>query len=175
VSCVNYKVQNFTYYVSVPEGGFTSIDGINRAFDDAFESSKTKQRLYHMNPKNHDDVMNTISHVECGIRKCKPEWDSIWTKMCNEHDGFAKDTMMSCIVNALHPDYRDTLPNLEAVDLSPDAVFGEPFPDSFHKYLQQNDNDIEQNSQSFSRSLPPEFEELYQKNLQSLGDNCYNI
>lgn len=69
--------------------------------------------------------------VEC-MGLCKgyqTDWQSFITKFQTACDGVTSDKMVACITIALHPKFmRQYGYALRGVDLSPEAVFGEPFP-----------------------------------------------
>ncbi len=121
---VNERASNECYYIKQPLGEpFTDIWDVNRAFDDAFEQSKTSQRMY-MQRDNHDVVGDLFWNHD--------EWSAVSDAFFRPSNrGYMQDKIVASVNVFLHPEYLDDYPCITAkgVDLSDMAVFGKRFPD----------------------------------------------
>lgn len=118
VDFVNYKAENFKYYIEPKKpDGYDSISEITKAFDEAFEKSKTARRLYRYEENKNLKLENIIDQ-----NLIKPEWSEIKSTI-ERIDGKNGDRMMASLSAMVFPKYKDRLPTLRNFDLNPDLYF----------------------------------------------------
>lgn len=152
VDYVNFKAQNFTYFIYKSDG-FTSLNEINTAFDESFDNSKSHKRnctfLWQYSAPS-----NSIYEQ---IKQSK--WKSIKEKILNTNNGITTDKMMASIVLYLHPEYQNYLSDINIHDLSAQNIFNEPFPDSPEETKLK-----EQRQQELTKKAEEYFKDILEKN-----------
>lgn len=120
VDYVNEHITNYTYQIKKNQHKIETFDDVIDAFDQAYEDAITSRtRTYIRTRNNPDDVMELLR---------KPEYDDIFTKICEEKNPYEKDKMIASLTLHLHPEYVEKLPSLNRIDLSPTTVFGHELP-----------------------------------------------
>lgn len=121
IDYVNNARLNTTYQIKDTTTPIQSMDDIIFLFDTAYDEALTSRpRLYYRNRNNDDEVMNLLR---------KPEYDNIFTQICNEKNPYEKDKMIAALTLHLHPEYENSLPALEHIDLSATTLFHQNLPD----------------------------------------------
>lgn len=122
VDYVNTMIQTCEYKIGKSNGNglYSSIDEINKAFDEKFEKSKSMQRTVNIFSPN-----KTIALLN------NSEWNSIknqvTTLMAKENTpncGFKMDEMMASLALYQYPEYSKILPKEWQEKLSSKSVFG---------------------------------------------------
>ena len=120
VNYVNENITNYTYQIKKNQLPIETFNDIIEAFDQAYDESITsRKRTYIRHKNNKDDVMDLLR---------KPEYDDIFTQICNEKNPYEKDKMIAALTIHLHPEYKDALPALEHIDLSATTLFHQDLP-----------------------------------------------
>lgn len=122
---VNDRAKNEYYYLRQPLGKpFVDILDVNKAFDIAFEESKTSRRMYMQ--RNNDDFVGDLLWNQ-------PEWDEVSNLFFSSANyGYMQDKLVAAVNLYFHPDYIKDYPCIRAkgLNLSGEALFGMPFPDN---------------------------------------------
>lgn len=118
VDFINYEAENLEYYIKAKKpDGFCSISEVMKAFDEAFEKSKTEHRAYCF--QTYKD-----SQLKCIIDQnlTKPEWNEI-RNVISRPIGKEGDKIMASLSTIIFPKYIDRLPTLRNFDFNPDLYF----------------------------------------------------
>lgn len=120
VDYVNENTKNYTYQIKKHQLPIETFNDVINAFDQAYDEAITsRKRTYIKNKNNKDEVMDLLR---------KPEYDDIFTQICNEKNPYEKDKMIAALTLYLHPEYKNSLPELEHIDLSPTTLFHQELP-----------------------------------------------
>lgn len=122
VDIVNDKMQKSSYFVH-QDTPFTSLDEIERAFDDAYDASFMTKRMYVVNRNiEHDAVKRYMrDHADCR---------SVYL---SADDPLEQDRCIAAINCKIHPEYLKLYPALTALDLSYESVITKPYRVRLHQ------------------------------------------
>lgn len=103
---------------------FTSIEEIEKAFEQAYIRSFQTKRIY--------DPTNKINKNDENI-SLMTKIPEIISKFQNCKTGYEQDTIMACIACHLHPEYKQKYQTLQSIDLSPEMILDMSLPkESFY-------------------------------------------
>lgn len=111
LNIVNNKMMTSSYFVeqSTP---FTSLQEVEDAFDDAYDTSFTKDREYYVGSEHTQDAVKQYMQTHKDARK-------VYLSL---HDSLEKDRCIAVINLKLHPEWLEQYPALKDMDLSYEHV-----------------------------------------------------
>ena len=111
LNIVNNKMMASSYFVeqSTP---FTSLQEVEDAFDDAYDTSFTKDREYYVGSEHTQDAVKQYMQTHKDARK-------VYLSL---HDSLEKDRCIAAINLKLHPEWLEQYPALKDMDLSYEHV-----------------------------------------------------
>ena len=113
---VNDKMLNSTYFVNSPTP-FKSLSEVEKAFDDAYDVSFTKTRLYMVNSSNTHDTVKLFMREHPDAKEAYLNADS----------PLDQDRCIASINLKLHPEWFKAYPSLSDMDLSYENVIEKPY------------------------------------------------
>ena len=122
LNIVNNKMMTSSYFVeqSTP---FTSLQEVEDAFDEAYDTSFIKDREYHVGSEHTQDVVKQY------MQKHKDAHD-VYLSL---HDSLEKDKCIAAINLKLHPEWLEQYPALKDMDLSYEHVIEDRYAELVSK------------------------------------------
>ena len=116
---VNDKMMNSTYFINSPTP-FKSLSAVEKAFDDAYDNSFTKTRLYMVNSSNTHDAVKLFMQDH-------PEAKETYL---NADSPLEQDRCIAAINLKLHPEWLEAYPALSDMGLSYENIIEKPYQET---------------------------------------------
>lgn len=122
LNIVNNKMMTLSYFVeqSTP---FTSLQEVEDAFDDAYDTSFTKDREYHVGSEHTQDAVKQYMQTHKDARK-------VYLSL---HDPLEKDRCIAAINLKLHSEWLEQYPALNDMDLSYERIIEDRYAELVSK------------------------------------------
>lgn len=163
VSVVNEKMQNSTYFVSQPSE-FQSLQEIEDAFDEVYDASFTKQRLYFVEKRRTKDTVKQYMQTH-------PEAKEVYLSL---QEPLERDRCVAAINLMLHPNLEVNYPALRSIDLSYGTVITKQY-EKLHSVKTNEQVRIEELQTLLQKRAGPSTSDVHKQRVKSVEKMLSNL